>query len=99
MSLSFLSDQVLFEPTSGCPHLQPLELIEMATKKASEIPTDQWLESEVIITEYSPDNMFKGVKTTLHYSGQAWMISGVERLLSVDAFETTTLIQKKLKSS
>ena len=74
----------MFEPTHGCPHLQPLELMQ----KAEDLAKSHGLDGEtkgkakVLITEIVPDHMFRCIKTTLTWSGSAWQVSNVERLLN-----------------
>ena len=73
----------MFEPTHGCPHLQPLELMQKAEglAKAKGLDADQRLKSSVLVIELVPEHMFKCIKTTLTWSGSAWQVSNVERLL------------------
>lgn len=76
----------MFEPTQGCPHLQPLELMQMAEDEANQqnLSAEEKQAHQVIVTEVVPDHMFKCIKTTLSYSGTAWMVSNVERLLNAE---------------
>jgi hypothetical protein len=75
----------MFEPTEGCPHLQPLELMAMAEKTWKESGESQSRESsKVKVIEFTPKHMFKAIETTLSFNGQAWMVSHVDRHLSSD---------------
>lgn len=73
----------MFEPTHGCPHLQPIELMQKAEAlfKAQELDESVKAKAKVLVTEVVPDHMFRCIKTTLTWSGTAWQVSNVERLL------------------
>lgn len=75
----------MFEPTNGCPHLQPLELMEKAEEvflaEGGELSRKS---TSVEITEITPGHMFKAIVTTLNHDGKAWMVSKVDRHLSAD---------------
>jgi hypothetical protein len=77
----------MFEPTKGCPHLQPIELMTLAEKTAVEAGHDADSDRSVVaveITEVTPDHMFKCIKTLLKWNGSIWMVSGVERILVLE---------------
>lgn len=74
----------MFEPTKGCPHLQPIELMALAEKTATAEghgPDADRSKLAILVTEKTPNHMFKGIKTTLTWGGQSWMVSNVERCL------------------
>lgn len=73
----------MFEPTHGCPHLQPIELMQKAEAlcKAEGLNEEAKAKASVLITEIVPDHMFRCIKTTLTWSGSVWQVSNVERLL------------------
>lgn len=79
----------MFEPTKGCPHLQPIELMQ----KAEALATTKGIEGEakgqvkVIVTELTPNHMYKCIKTTMTWNGSAWMVSDVDRLLNAGTNE------------
>jgi hypothetical protein len=77
----------MFEPTKGCPHLQPIELMTLAEKTSVEAGFSVGCDRSnmaVEVTEVTPDHMFKCIKTLLKWNGSAWMVSNVERILTLD---------------
>jgi len=76
----------MFEPTHGCPHLQPIELMQKAENlvRAKGLSSAQRTKASVLVTELVPNHMFRCIKTTLTWSGSAWVVSNVERLLNAD---------------
>jgi fatty acid-binding protein DegV len=40
------------------------------------------MKAKVLVTEFVPDHMFRCIKTTMSWSGTAWQVSNVERLLN-----------------
>lgn len=80
----------MFEPTKGCPHLQPIELMTLAEKTAvasGHEPNADRSQIAIEVTEVTPDHMFKCIKTLLKWNGSAWMVSNVERILTLDGQE------------
>lgn len=72
----------MFEPTEGCPHLQPIELMALAEKTTRESQPEGPLEGQkVLVSESVAGHMFPCVKTTLTWNGSSWMVSEVQRLL------------------
>ena len=79
----------MFEPTKGCPHLQPLELMQKAETLATEngVNAEAKSSARVIVTELTPKHMYKCIKTTMTWNGSAWLVSDVERLLNAGTNE------------
>jgi hypothetical protein len=75
----------MFEPTQGCPHLQPLELISLAEKTAidSSHPQDARTGIAVEVIEITPNHMFRVIKTQMKWNGQTWLVSNIDRLLEI----------------
>jgi hypothetical protein len=87
----------MFEPTEGCPHLQPIELMQMAEKAAMEAGhgPDGRKDLGVVITESTPKHMFKVIRTTMTWNGTTWMVSNVDRLLKAgDEKEGVEIVER-----
>jgi|SaaInlStandDraft_1057018.scaffolds.fasta_scaffold22688_3 hypothetical protein len=81
----------MFEPTEGCPHLQPLELMAMAEKSWLEEGGDKAREqSKVRVVELTPGHMFKAIETFLSFDGRSWVVSKVDRHLTTEGLEPGT---------
>ena len=76
----------LFEPTQGCPHLQPLELMAMAEKTSIDsgnLPNAR-KDTVVEITEITPQHMFKVIKTQMKWNGHSWLVFHIDRFLDIE---------------